>query len=385
MSTGLRYGVAALLGGLLLLVTACEHSPGEVTTQLTLERAGWDTVRARVEFSRWTLLGDTVAVAPDTAARFVLFDADYDTLYAGSDTVIPVPDMRLGDREPLMVEVCGLIQGKSLCEQAGVHASPKRIRSVGDISYPDDEDFEEGSYAVRFSVERERFGGGGWEPAETPANLSGYVLAYVANQTDPPVKVPLRSSRGRFDLARLDGYNDFRYHLRSQLHDGREARVHFDVYAGFPEQTARRVATVEKRVRHKSPEERRAEVRYYAEHAAERILDTLGDMTRDVRVYVDEWRFDPKEDVYQADLELRWGRGLFSRTYELSGILQVGERGAEARFRAVQGNRRARALWQRRVDARELDLGPIDPPALKEIAPSREDTTAVQESMAWTD
>lgn len=384
MCTVLRYSVAALLGGLLVLGTACQHSPGHITTTLILERAAWDTVRAEVDFSRWTLLGDTVAVMPDTATRFVLFDAEYDTLYVGSDPDIPIPDARLGNREALMVEVCGLVQGRAVCEQAGLHASPKRIRSVGDISYPDDEEFEEGSYAVRFSVERKQFDGDGWEPAETPAGLSGYVLAYVANQTDPPVKVPLRSSRGRFDLARLDGYNDFRYHLRSQLHDGREAQVHFDVYAGFPEQTARRVATVQRRVRHKSPAERRAEVRYFAQHAAERILDALGERTQDARVYVDEWRFDPKEDVYQTDVELRWGRGLFSRTYELTGILQVSERGDVVRFRAVRGNRRAQALWQRQVDARELDLAPIDPPSLDKVVPPDSDSTAVQESLTWT-
>lgn len=370
--------------GLVVAMGACEGRPGRVVTDLSLDPANWDTVRAQVEMVRHGWLGGTVTVAPDSTTRYVLFDADYDTLYAGTDAVIPVPDRRLGDREALMVEVCSTIRQRTVCEQSGFHASPKRIRTTSDISYPDDEDFEEGRYVVRFTVEREQFDGTGWEPVEPPATLDGYVLAYVVDQTDPPLKLPLRSARGRFDLARLDGYDDFRYHLRSRLHDTSEARVRFDVYAGFSEQTAQQVATVEKTIRPKTPEARRREVEHFARQGVERVFDALRVSGRDARVYIEDWSFDPRADAYRIDLDMEWGRGLFSRSYAVRGTMQVDEDGSEASFRIVQGNRRARDLWHHRVDKREVDLGPLGVLPPSPDASRYPGARDVRDSMGWS-
>jgi hypothetical protein len=370
---------AALLGG------ACEGPPGRVVTDLTLERTGWDTVQVHVDVVRHRWLGGPIAVVPDSSTRYMLLDADYDTLSAGSDAVMPVPDRRLADREPLMVEVCSTVRGRTVCEQSGFHASPKRIRTVGDISYPDDEAFEEGRYSVRFTVEREQFDGTGWEPIDPPGSLEGYVLAYVVDQTEPPVKVPLQRTRGRFDLAGLDGYDDFKYHLRSRLYEAQEARVRFDVYAGFSEQTARRVATVEKHIKPKTPEQRRTEVEHFARQATERLFDALDVSGPDARVYIGDWQFDPRADEYRIDLDLEWGRGLFSRSHVLRGTIRVQEDGKAATFRIVEGNRRARARWHRYVDARELELGLLDVPAPAPDPSTDADQPAEpRESMAWT-
>jgi hypothetical protein len=385
MARKYRIGIVVCLLGAALLGGSCEGPPGRVVTDLALERTSWDTVLVQVDVVRHRWLGRPVAVAPDSSTRYILFGADYDTLFAGHDALMPVPDRRLADREPLMVEVCSTIRGRAVCEQSGFHASPKRIRTTGDISYPDDEAYEEGRYSVRFTVEREQFDGTGWEAIDSPATPEGYVLAYVVDQTEPPVKVPIQRTRGRFNLAGLDGYDDFKYHLRSRLYEAQEARVRFDVYAGFSEQTARRVATVEKRINPKTPEERRAEVEHFARQATERLFEALDVSGRDARVYIDDWRFDPRADAYRIDLDLEWGRGLFSRSYVLRGTIAVHEDGKEAAFRIVEGNRRARALWHRYVDARDVELGTLDVPApTPETAAGEALSTEERETMAWS-
>lgn len=348
----------------LLGAVGCGSRPAFVVDQLTLGRTGWDTLTVEVHFSQRRLLGGSEPRQPQ-ALNVYLFNAAYDTLYAGADRIIPVADAALGDRERLMVEVCGTFEAVTVCEQQGATASPKRLRLEHDIAFPEDAAFERGSYDLRFVVERQDYEADTWKPLGSSERVHGYLLAYVGDQDQEAVKVPFSRRRGRFTLKDQPHYDDFQYHLRSMLMDAAEAPVRFDVYAGLNGQPALRLASVEKRVRNKTEEERILEVQHFAEQAAEQIFERLGVDHREhwARVYVDEWAFHPHTHTYEIALEIVWRRGrlVFERTYELEGVLEVEENGVNARFLRRDADRHARGRWASRVRGTSLALDPLMP------------------------
>lgn len=347
---------------LVLMLAGCGEQRAYVVSSLNLNRSGWDTLAIDVSFAEDTMMGLESATPESTTVY--LFSAAYDTLYAGSDSLILVPDAQLGDSERLMVEVCGIFDRQMVCEQDAVNTSPKRIRLEHNISYPDDSRYQRGSYHLRFVVERQHFGNEMWERVERTHAINGYLLAYVGGQQEGTVKVPFERGEGRFDLQRYAGYRDFQYHLKSKLLDDREARVRFDVYAGLDKRAIQRVATVEKRVRKKTHRERAEEVRYFAEQATDKILDKLGveGDDRHVRAYIDDWMFDDRTDTYSVEMEIEWGRGyFFGRRYHLRGLLKVDEAGASATFDLYDANSRAEQLWYRAVRHDMLKLGVLEP------------------------
>ena len=368
--------------GLALLAAAagCGGPPAPASASMTLDRLGWDTLAVEVRFEGKGFLGTRRAVAAADTAVY-LFDAAYDTLYAGDGRRIPVPDAGLGDREPLLVEVCGTFEAARLCEQQKLAASPKRLVLDHDIAYPDAGTFERGRYALRVVAERQAFEGTGWERLGPVPAFDGYLLAYVDEHAEEAVRVPLGSAEGRFDLSRHEGYDDFAFHLRSRLLDEEAANVHIDVYAGFEGQPPVRLASVEKQLRDKTPPERRREAYHFAEEAARQLLDRLdADEDADAFVFLDDWTFRPLTRTYTISFDVAWrhDRGFLhrSRRYRFTGTLDVREDGREASFRITDANRRAEDRWDDHHGRRTFRLRDLDPYVPDEDA---EDAEALSE------
>ena len=359
---------AALCASFVALHAGCGAVRTEYSAALSVERQSWDTLSVAVMLTRRTALGAPQRFQPDSTSVSI-FDAAYNVLYDGpARDALPLPDARLGSREILLVEACGAFQGRTLCEQQSLMASPKRLSVSENISFPEDEHFREGRYDLRFDAERRRFDGEGWERIESGRTPGGYLLAYVGSQRQDAVRVPLSpsqgtQSRGRFDLARYAHYNDFKFHLESKLFDGEAANVSFDVYAGLgPE--ARRIGRASTTVRRKQPEEREAELRFYAEQAASEIIERMGGAAhgQGAVAYVDSWHYDRFQERYTAEMEMRWRSTRRHQRYVLKGTLEVDQAERQARFRlAARSNRAAERRWHRRADEDVMALGPLEP------------------------
>lgn len=358
---------SVLLVGAVILLAGCSRET-YVITHLDVLHEGWDTLNVRIAFAEQKHLGGNERATPDTATALV-FDASYDTLYAGPLAPIPIPDKQLGDRENLMVEVCGFFGDQTVCEQRSIASSPKRLRVASDISYPADPAYTKGSYDLRFIAERQVFGTEKWERIDRVNNIKGYLLAYVASREAQSLMVPFGDNQGRFDLASYEGYRDFKYYLRSQLLDEREAHVRFDVYAGFANGAPSRLASIEKRVREKSEDDRRVELRLFVEQATEALLEALEVSNRNAMAYIDDWRYDDRTNQYRAELELVWGgRSFFGSRYEVTGLFTVNEDGTEAQFTLYDGTRRGERYWRGQRLHRVVSLGNLKAPTLEELA-----------------
>ncbi|GIV58975.1 MAG: hypothetical protein KatS3mg043_0064 [Rhodothermaceae bacterium] len=331
--TAQRTSVLRAIGlGMILGLAACNGRPAYVVSRFEPVQASWDTLRVSLAFGVRGPFGRLRPAVPDTTTIYV-FDAGFDTLYAGSDPVIPIPDAELGHAERLLVEACGDFGRWRVCEQHALRASPKRVRVRHEIAFPEDEAYQEGSYAFDFVVERQRFGAEEWEQINRRAPVDGFLTAYVASGDPVPVRIPFTRNRGRFNLARSERYRDFRYALQSQLFEGREAAVRFDIYARLMGGEAP-VASVEKRIVKKSEDERMAEVGHFVEQAAGEVLARLGlDATRRrVYAFVESWTYDPARRRYTVEVSIQWRRGWLRGWDELEGRLVVREDGSEAVF-----------------------------------------------------
>ena len=327
-----------------------------------IRQSGWDTLHVDVAYAWRAAIGRVHPLVPDTTVVQV-FDEAYRLLYRGGPGAIPIPDASLGDRERLLVEVCGRLRGREICVQEQEWASPKRLGVDPDITYPISGDLDRGGYDLDFQIERRRFETDGWEPVDGAPQVGAYLLAWIEGREDDAVKVPLQGRRGRFDLSRHDNYRDFRYHLDARLRAAREASVRFDLYAGVRGKAAR-LASVEKQVALKTDLERVDEVRFFAERATERLVETLGDDGgRRPVAYVDGWAYQPVARVYRVEMDVVWsGSGRRSDRLEVAGTLEVGEDGAGARFILRRANPEARRRWDRRVGGEVLLLGALEPP-----------------------
>ena len=358
-----RAPVLLLAAAAAAAVIGCGARTEYVVQNLAVERTSWDSLRVDVDFARRAVIGGSSPVEADSVI-VVLFDADYDTLFTGGAGAVPVPDGRLGDRERIMLEVCGSVKRRHICVQESLRASPKRLDVSQEITYPRQGDLEEGDYDLSFQVLRREFDGENWEPIDAHG-ISGHLLAWVDDpkaKTEGAVRIPFRDSRGRFNLARQPNYKNFKYYLDSQLLDEDAAAVYFDVYAGLGGNHIH-LSSTRKEVRRKDNDQRELEVRYFAEQAAETIIDELGSFlgTDRAYAYVEDWSYNTISRTYEIELEIEWEGSMFDRgRHEIEGMLDVAEDGSSARYRLRDGNRRALRKWRARTDEEVLMLGRLE-------------------------
>ena len=351
------------LGGLVLLcVSGCRLGPRFAVSEFELDRADWDSLSVSVGFERSGLFV-SAPVVPHEAPTITLFDSRFDTLYHGVESKLTVPDRSLGNGEPMLVEVCGRIMGRDVCEQKGFLASPKRITVKHVIDYPQGGDLERGRFSLEFVVERGRWDSEEWEVIDRGDDVTGFLHAYVDGFQEEGVRIPFQRRSGGFNLARLDNYRDFRYYLRSKLLEENEARVYFEVFGGLRGEEVR-LAADEKIVKKKAREVRELEAGYFVEQAADRILHRLTSFLGPSRtyVYLDSWQFIEGEHRYTIDIEITWASSFFRQHWHrISGTLQVDEDGRNAAFRRTRSNERGIDRWRDRVDGNVLDLGHLEP------------------------
>lgn len=357
------FRIVLLVAVIASTLLACGARKEYLVQQLDVERRGWDSVYVAVAFAERSAIGGSSSIEAESTVVTV-FDSRYDSVYSGPAGILPLQDVLLGDKERLMLEVCGAVKEHPICVQEELRASPKRLHVQEQITYPRNGDVTEGSYELTFGMERQRFEGDGWETVEAP-NVKGHLLAWI---DDPEakergaVRIPFERSSGRFSLERQANYKNFKYYLESELLDHQTADVYFDVYAGLGEHKIK-LASTKKEVRRKSDDEREREVRYFAEQAAERVIEELRSSLGGGRAYayIEEWTFNAGARTYEIELEMEWEGSVFNRgRHEIEGVLEVGENGSEARYRIRSGNRRAVRKWRERTDERVLTLGDLD-------------------------
>ena len=353
------------MGLVLCAVLGCGQGPDYTFRHLEFKYYGWDSLSVEAQFNEQLWFGRTHPIEAQ-AVTVYLFNASYDTLYTGDGRLVPIHDRNLGDRERLMLEVCGRFETVTVCEQQAVTASPKRLHVEHDIDYPDGA-YEKGRYKLRFALERQHKDGV-WERIARPDRVHGYLRVYVGDQEEEAVEVPFSGRNGRFDLQGKPHYDDFYYHLTSTLLDNNEAPIHFDIYAGLEGEPVSNVASVEKWVRARTNEERVLEVDYFVEQAAEAILEALDMDEIDDWEKPDstEWFHNRLTNTYRINMEVAWRtsrRRPFSRErfYGFEGVLEVEASGANARFYRRAADNRTRRRWNARVGDATLALGTLTP------------------------
>jgi len=349
-----------------LAVVGCGQEPEYAFRYLELERYGWDSLSVEAQFGERLLFGRTRPTAPQATSVF-LFNAAYDTLYAGDGRLVPIADRKLGDGERLMLEVCGRFETMTVCDQQTVAASPKRLRVEHDIVYPDGWAFEKGRYDFHFIPERQ-IDDGTWERIGQAGDVHGYLRAYVGKQTEEAVEVPITGNKGRFDLQGRPHFDEFQYQLTSALIEQGTAPVHFEVYAGLEGWPASLLASDEKKVRDKTEEERALEVEHFIEQATEMLFDALEIEEVDWMEQTDSttWVFNQLTNTYRIKMALAWevDEGRFfrrPRMYEVEGLLEVEAGGDNARFVRQAANGRTARRWADTVAGPTLALGPLEP------------------------
>ncbi len=352
-------GYVARAGAVLLSLvwSACQLSSPYRLETLALERIGWDTlaVKARFVVRKWP--GRLQPVRPDSV-QLLLLSARYDTLFWGTSTRIPVPDAMLGDQERLLLEVCGWFQGRSVCDQAGFSASPKRLQVAPEVQYPYQGTLSRLYYRLHPRLERQRYAAATWEPLAVAPLPQGYLRMQLVQDPQSALEWPIKAWEGVVELAELPTFPDFRYALSQQLRAGLVATMTVEVYAGGPQPV--RIATLRHQLRAKTEAERKAEVARLAEAALVQLVEQLSGRSYPVWVRVESWSFNPLAMQYVVEISARWQEGgWLGPTCALRGILTAAEDGTQATFRWVEGNPAARQRWRRRVDEELLYLGTL--------------------------
>ncbi len=348
-----------------LAAVGCGQGPEYGFEQLNINRYGWDSLSVDARFAERLAFGRSRPLVPQ-AMTVYLFNAGYDTLYAGDGRLVPIADRDLGDRESLMLEVCGRFETMSVCEQEAVTASPKRLHVEHEIAYPDAGTYDRGRYKLSFALERQDEAGG-WERLGRAQGVHSHLRVFVGDQDQEAVEVPLLGRQGRFNLQGRPHYDDFTYHLTSTLIDEKKAQVHIEVYAGLEGKPALRLASVEKQVRVKTDEERALEVEYFVEQTVEALLETLeiDEIEWFDRPDSTSWVFNQLTNTYRIKMALAWEtrRPFLGRrrgSYVLEGLLELDAGGANARFTRQFANGRTARRWDMTVGETVLSLGTLE-------------------------
>lgn len=324
-------------------------------SQLSLVHRSWDTLQVDVNFASKTAIGGTRPAAADNRS-IVAFNASYDTLYVGADSVFALPDADLGNEEQLLVEVCGDVKQLRVCEQVITTSSPKRVSIDPEITYPLRQKDFEGRYRLPFVVERME--NEDWTPVKPTESVAGHLKAYVQGKEEGAIMLPFSEQRGEFNLARAGNYKDFKFYLDAALINADSVNVIFDVYVDM-DGVADAVASVSRGIQVKSQQEHKQDVALYVERAADRLVDILSPFLRKKAntVYIDRWTHNKFKKMYSVEMEVEWRGALFNRsTYRVKGVLEAYENGEQATFRYVDGNRRGRQRWESRVRGEAVEL-----------------------------
>jgi hypothetical protein len=260
------------------------------------------------------------------------------------------------------VEICGTYSQRRACEQQSVTASPKRLEPDVDLSYPESEAYDRGTYNLDYHLSRQVFDGEEWEPIDRRVRPETYLLAYVEDQAREAVKIPVRRTRNRFNLTRFAHYRDLRYEIKSRMMDADSATVHFDLYSRLGVEPER-IATTNVVLRAKSEEQRKAELYDLVERAGGRVLDRMKGFfgLRKAYVFINDWSYQPLDKVYQAEIELHWQSGLRGEWYDMIGNLTVRTNGTAAQLEWVQGSTAAARRWVSQIDSSVVVLDPLYP------------------------
>jgi len=357
-SLGLVGAAIVLMGSL----SACADRPEFVVSSFELSQSSWDSLHISTVFAHQPRLSASATVAPDVV-MYTVFDANFDTLYVGDDGAISLPDKEMGDRERILIEVCGFFQDASACEQKIISASPKKVEADYAVEFPTDAPiYQKGNVELATTLHRQVFNSDGWEQIRKPSGKELSILVYVERAPDDHVRIPISRSRTSFSLNRYDGYKDLRYHIQSSLMDADSAIVMFDLYAVSSAQPA--LVHQERFVlRAKTEEERTMEVRGLVERSGGQILEKVTGRFGSKRAYVfiNEWSFEPLNKAYVAEYELHWQDAFRQEWSDLSGRLYVRSDGTEGSFLFLRGSERAELAWSDGISTESLLLDPLFP------------------------
>ncbi len=345
-----------LLIAVIVLCTGCFSEPQFRVSALSAEPISWDSIRVHVSFETKNLVGGFEPVLPDSA-WVRAFDASFDTLFAGSRSVITLPDKRLGDRESVLVEACGSYGDRIACEQRTLEASSKRMIVDTDLSYPESRLFEKGVFRLGYRLERARFDSSGWEPIRRRGRPSTFVRVYVSRHPEDHVQIPIVRARTRFDLSRLRGYRNYRFRVKSGLMDADSVEVRFDVFTTLGTEPAK-IAGEHVVLRAKSESERKDELRNLVELGASDILDRMKGFfgLRKAYVFINDWSYQPLEKSYDAEIEIHWQSGIRGRWFDMTGRYIVAFDGSVGSFEFLRGSSAATDRWYDRQDSTVIEF-----------------------------
>ena len=351
-----------LLSLCMIAMLGCGAREEIVISSLSLEQSTWDSLRVSVSFARRTVLGKDTPVQADSLL-VVGYNALYDTLFVGKDSVLTLDDANLGNRERILLEICGQVRSITVCDQSGIEASPKRITLSPEISYPYRDRVYQGSYKLPFIVERQEFNNQeeSWEQIARSETIAGFIQAYVEGEKEESIQFPFSKKQGAFNLTHYPNYQEFKYLLDSKLYDFNEASVQFDVFVdinGFSDT----VGSISKKIAPKSDEEQQVDVAQLAKLAAEQIVDRLSPYLNDRRnvVFIDSWDYNIFKKKYTIEMEVEWeGRQFTRQQHSIQGTLEVFEPDQRSNFRLKETNRRTRRLWDRVAQTALLNLQPL--------------------------
>ena len=358
-----------------LIGAACSSQPSFVVQSFELQQTSWDSLSISAQFQFQPILGAKSTVSPDVVV-YTLFNPQFDTLYVGDGSRIALPDKRLSDREKILVEVCGVYQNLSACEQKVVSASPKRVVAEYSVLFPLDAPLnDKGEIELTSALQRQKFESDDWEEIRRPSGKELSVRVYVEKAPDDHVLIPISRSNSTFSLDRYDGHRDLRYQIQSSIMDSDSAVVTFDLYAaGLAEPSL--VGQERIVLRSKSVEERTSEVNELVDRAGAEILSKVSSRLGSRRAYlfVLDWSFESLNRTYLAEFELHWQDAFRGEWSDLTGRLRVRADGTEGTFHFLRGSEIAEERWNDRVQSEYLDLTPLFPERISK-SPQRNSPT----------
>lgn len=401
----------AFLGSLLALaaLAGCSEAGEVAKPRLVVERAGWDSLAVTVEFVDDGLLGEE-AMQPDTVRVAVLgvradtlavaFRAVPDSsarpmLGAAQRFMAAVPDARLGSRERFVVEACGRFGSREVCEQVALEASPKRVVSTMAITFPEDERYSSGTYAIPVRVERlaappravglsaarpdslvarQDSASGTDDEAAQAWDAIGIgqprrtLTAQVVQEPGARVAVPLAGRAGRFRLEDdRSGFGDFYFAVRSRLRAGDSVAVRFETTlrlgreaSGAPAQVL--IGSDIVMVSQKGEADREMESDFYARQAAQQLVRRMNSRASGDSDWYElrRWDYDRAARRYRIDMQFVWADPVFPEDRQrVAGTLDVGEDGSGGVFRLRDGNRRAFDRWRVHFGEDRVVLEPL--------------------------